>query len=83
MKWLRCFTDPCGSDEWGTFTYDGQTVDGQYVAATLRWAEHNRQARAQGCRICRAVPVTRVKLDDRNAGAVPVEWWYCDDCFRL
>lgn len=76
FEWLF---DPCGRRRW--FTYDVQgkdvTVDAEYVGATLRWIEHNRKARLKGCPCGKRG--TRVHFDGRNNGAVPVEWWTCDE----
>lgn len=45
--------------------------------ASLRWAARNAEAFAAGCKCGR--PATRVRLDHRVLGHVPVEYWTCDE----
>jgi hypothetical protein len=48
----------------------------EYIAATRRWQKHNaRQARVCLC----GAPGTVLRTDNRNIGAVPVEFWYCEE----
>ena len=49
----------------------------EYREATERWRAHNAERRAAGCPCGK--PATKVSYDCRNIGAVPAEFWTCDE----
>lgn len=68
---LTCLTrDPA----WWSLPGVGLSEEAQ---ASRRWTENNARAKAAGCHCGK--PATRVRLDHRNVGWVPVETWTCDE----
>jgi hypothetical protein len=63
----------------GSLLYDAaakQIERDEYAAATRRWRKHNaRQPRVCLC----GAPGTVLRTDHGNIGAVPVEFWYCQE----
>jgi hypothetical protein len=55
--------------------------DEEYEAATERWRARNERERLRGCKCGK--PNTRCKYYGGNIGAVPVEFWSCDEDFGV
>ena len=57
----------------GTARYERK----EHADATQRWRQINAEKRAAGCPCGK--PATRVRYNHGNVGAVPVEFWTCDE----